>query len=198
MKKFTEANMEMICRHCKFQNSEKCSDCKKNSTESSILYDCENFYYAFKLIENYHKTPTFTGDIEQYRKEMTEYEKNAEDTPILMQPLVVNGALALELALKYLIYKENGEFDCTHNPQNLYNSLPDSHKIVLTEKIFKELHQNGETMQFNLNNIANLFEHGRYSFDYNLLGYSNFFTEIVHVVCDYALSFKSKDFDAII
>ena len=74
MKKFTEANCEMICRHCKFQNSEKCSDCKKNSTESSILHDCENFYYAFKLIENYHKAPVFTGDIEQYQKEMTEYE----------------------------------------------------------------------------------------------------------------------------
>ena len=107
-----------------------------------------------------------------------------------MSPYIVNGALAAELALKFLIFKENGEFECIHNLQRLFEQLPDCHKTILSNTICEQAHQNEETLNWSLSNIANLFEDFRYSFGKEYLGFSDFFNIFVHIVCDYAIAHK--------
>ena len=38
--------------------------------------------------------------------------------------------------------------------------------------------------------VHDLFMDYRYFFEHESVGYSNFFTDLVHIVCDYALSMK--------
>ena len=40
--------------------------------------------------------------------------------------------------------------------------------------------------------LSNLFEDFRYFYEHSALGYSNFWNDFVHIVCDYALSFQSE------
>lgn len=105
----------------------------------------------------------------------------------------MNGVLAAELALKFLIFKEMGSYECIHNLQRLFEQLPYCHKNALTETIYEQAHQNEETLKFNLANISNLFEDFRYSFGKEQLGYTNFFNEFVHIVCEYAILQKAID-----
>ena len=120
------------------------------------------------------------------------YEEKHKDIPFLTPPLVTNGALAVELALKFLIFKENGAFECIHNLKTLYEQLPEPHKTTLTNQIFTKAHQNSQTLDMNLSNISNLFEDYRYFFSKVSVGFSGFFNDFIHIICNYALSFKSE------
>ena len=160
-----------------------------------IVVDCEGFYYIFKELEKFEKYPAFDGNIEKHTEEMLAYEKTHDGLPYLTPPLIVNGALAAELALKFLSFKENSEFECTHNLQRLFELLPDCHKTILTEIICKQAHQNEDTLKLNLSNIKNLFEDMRYFFSKESVGYSGFFYDFVHIVCDYAIGQKPEDED---
>ncbi len=160
-----------------------------------IVVDCEGFYYIFKELEKFEKHPVFDGNIEKHAEEMFAYEEMHDGLPYLTPPLIVNGAFAAELALKFLSFKENGEFECTHNLQHLFELLPDCYKTILTEMICKQAHQNEETLKINLSNIKNLFEDMRYFFSMESVGYSGFFYDFVHIVCDYAIEQKPIDED---
>lgn len=164
----------------------------KDFTAKEILIDCEGFYYVFKKLEVFEACPRFDGDVEKHKQDMAEYEERHKGVPHLTPPLVVNGTLATELALKYLVFKEKGEYECSHQLQFLFNQLTEPHKTVLTERICKEAHQNETTLTENLNDISNLFEDFRYFYEHSTLGYSNFWNDFVHIVCDYALSFQSE------
>ncbi|MBD5146273.1 MAG: HEPN domain-containing protein [Ruminococcus sp.] len=179
------------CKTCK--DKDNCNKINKNFTFKIILMDCEGFYYIFKELEKFVHFPTLTGDIEKYEQKLLEYEKKHENIPDLNSQMVVNGTLAVELALKSLLFKENGEFECIHNLEELFGQLPEPHKSILTDKIYKEAHQNAETMASNLSNISNLFEKFRYVFECDIIGYSNFLNNFIHIVCDYAISLKPKD-----
>lgn len=167
------------CVNCK--RFEEC--CAKDNvlTTELILLDCESFYYVFKCLEEVEKRPVLDGNL----------KKQHEGIPYLTQPCIVNGALAVELALKFLTFKENESFECIHNLQKLFEKLPDCHKKILIERICREAHQDEVTLTIKLSDIANLFEDFRYSFGKESLGFSNFFFEFVHIVCDYALSQKT-------
>lgn len=187
-----------------FTIQEKCLDCKQleqckrndqSLTAKGIVLDCEGFYYVFKKLEQFEQRPRFDGDLEKYEDAITAYAERIMSVPSLSPALVVNGALAVELALKFLIFKENGEFDCIHNLQKLFEQLPTCHKSTLSEIIYQQAHQNEETLRINLPNIANLFEDYRYFFGKEHVGYSNFFNDFVHIVCDYAISLKPEDDD---
>lgn len=93
---------------------------------------------------------------------------------------------------KFLIFKEKGEYECGHHLLSLFNQLTEPHRTVLTERICKEAHQNETTLTENLNNISNLFEDFRYFYEHEILGYSNFLNDFIHIVCDYAISMKSE------
>ena len=164
----------------------------KDFTAKEILIDCEGFYYVFKKLEIFEAYPRLDGDVEKHKQDMAEYEERHKGVPLLTPPLVANGTLAAELALKYLVFKEKGEYERSHQLQFLFNQLTEPHKTALIERICKEAHQNETTLTENLNNISNLFEDFRYFYEHSALGYSNFWNDFVHIVCDYALSFQSE------
>lgn len=179
------------CHNC--EHLEQCHNANHLLTAKGIIIDCESFYYIFKELEKFEKMPILVEDIEKDRAAFHAYERKHGGIPYLVPPLVVNGALAVELALKFLIFKENGKFDCIHNLQYLFEQLPDCHKIPLTEMICKHAHQTEETLKILLPNISNLFEDFRYFFEKEHIAYTNFFNEFIHIVCDYAISQKPAD-----
>ena len=130
--------------------------------------------------------------MEKHNQDMAEYEERHKGVPLLTPPLVANGTLAAELALKYLVFKGKGEYECSHQLQFLFNQLTEPHKTALIERICKKAHQNETTLTESLNNISNLFEDFRYFYEHSALGYSNFWNDFVHIVCDYALSVQSE------
>ena len=178
------------CENC--EKRESCMKVDKDFIAKKILIDCEGFYYVFKKLEIFEAYPILDGDVEKHNQDMAEYEERHKGVPFLTPPLVANGTLAAELALKYLVFKEKGEYECSHQLQFLFNQLTEPHKTALIERICKEAHQNETTLTENLNNISNLFEDFRYFYEHSALGYSNFWNDFVHIVCDYALSFQSE------
>lgn len=178
------------CENC--EKRESCMKADKDFTAKEILIDCEGFYYVFKKLELFEAYPRLDGNVEKHKQDIAEYEERHKGIPFLTPPLVANGTLAAELALKYLVFKEKGEYECSHQLQFLFNQLVEPHKTVLIERICKEAQQNETTLTENLNNISNLFEDFRYFYEHGTLGYSNFWNSFVHAVCDYALSFRSE------
>ena len=49
--------------------------------------------------------------------------------------MITNGVLAAELALKALVLRETGTFDCTHYLDKLFYALPDNHRDALSSVI---------------------------------------------------------------
>ena len=179
------------CAAC--EHLEQCRSSDNSLTIKLMVLECESFYYLFKRLEEFERFPTLGESMEKNQENIDYYEKQHEGIPSLTSPLVVNGALAAELALKFLIFKEMGSYECIHNLQRLFKQLPDCHKNVLSERIYKQAHQNEETLELNLTNISNLFEDFRYSFGKEHLGYTGFFYEFVNIVCEYAISQKPID-----
>lgn len=83
----------------------------------------ESFYYLFKQLEKFEKLPILGEDEEKNQETIDDYTKRHEGIPSLTSPLAVNGALAVELALKFLIFKEMGSYECIHNLQRLFEQL---------------------------------------------------------------------------
>lgn len=179
------------CATC--EHLEQCTNSNNSMTIKLMVLECESFYHLYKQLEEFEKMPALCESLEKSQEIIDDYVKRHEDIPSLRSPLVVNGALAAELALKFLIYKEMGSYECIHNLHSLFEQLPDCHKNALTEMIYKQAHQNEETLKINLTNISNLFEDFRYSFGKEQLGYSGFFYEFVHIVCEYAILQKPID-----
>lgn len=162
---------------------EKCSNCLNQCNGSAcldlvahaILVECRSFYFIFSKIEKKTQMPIFEGDSEKYRKEYDEWMKRQSQLPdLIVSPKVVNGAIACELALKYLTLKENAAFEQIHDLAKLFHSLPQEHKNALLETIYPELHQNEETFEFCLNQIADSFVKWRYPFERDAIGTTNF------------------------
>lgn len=165
----------------------KCQACKDKDkcgwhevTENGIILDCKAFYYVFCDLENKDRNPV--GDPEEMRK----FHKEAEKRVFVTPALVTNGILAVELALKYLNYKENRTFDCIHDISDLFYSLPEIHRNELESLLKKKTHQNDATLRTNLNQIRDFFVQWRYFFEQPAIGYSNFLLDSIHVICDYA------------
>lgn len=194
-RKFTGISfaLKSQCDVCEYRK--KCEEGNNSLTVKMIILECESFYYLFKQLEEFEKLPFLV--LSENKETIDDYKKRHEGMPSLTLPFVENGAFAAELALKFLIFKEKGSFDCTHNLQCLFEQLPDCHKNVLIEMICEQAHQNKETLKLNLANISNLFEDFRYAFGKEHLGYTNFFNEFVHIVCEYAISKKPADIEEI-
>ena len=196
-RKFTGVPFTPMPKCAACEHLEQCRNSDNSLTIKLMVLECESFYYLFKQLEEFEKRPVLGENIEKNQEIIDDYEKQHEGIPTLRSPLVVNGALAAELALKFLIFKEMGSYECIHNLHRLFEQLPDCHKNALTEIICKQAHQNEETLKFNLANISNLFEDFRYSFGKEHLGFTNFFNEFVHIVCEYAILQKPIDEEVI-
>lgn len=178
------------------KQSKKCKKCDKTENceflkqlfrkpfdAGGVLLDCKAFYIVFCELEERCRIPF--GNAEK----MKLYHKDAKAGKIsfLTPAMVTNGVLAAELALKSLILRETGTFDCIHHLDNLFAALPKAHKKNLTALIKEKSHQNDETLKTNLETISNFFVEWRYFFEREAMGYSNFLPEFIHTVCDYAI-----------
>ena len=97
-----------------------------------MVLEWESFYYFFKQLEECEKLPTLSENKDKNIEAIDDYIKRREGIPTLTSPLVVNGALAVELALKFLIFKEMGSYECIHNLKCLFEQMPGCHKNALT------------------------------------------------------------------
>lgn len=173
------------------QSCDKAADCnflkllfQKPYDASGVLLDCKAFYIVFCELEERCRVPF--GDPEKMKQ--YQEETDAGNRPFLTPAMVTNGVLAAELALKALILRETGTFDCIHFLDKLFYVLPDNHREALTSLIKDKAHQNDATLKTNLETISNFFQEWRYFFQRESIGYSNFLTEFIHIVCDYAIA----------
>ena len=174
----------------------KCQYCDKATTcellkmlhekpfdASGVILDCKAFYTVFKELEERCKIPF--DDPEKMKK--YHEETDAGTRPFLTPAMVTNGMLAVELAIKALTLKETGTFDCTHDIDLLFNALPDKHKTELSTMIKQQLHQTDDSLKFYLKTIKNYFVEWHYFFEKEHVGFTNFLTEFIYLVCDYAI-----------
>lgn len=182
---------------------EKCENCSNPCDDAAyldlvareMLVECRSFYFIFSKIEEMTRMPIFQGDSEKYWKEHDEWIERQSQLPgLIISPKVVNGAIACELALKYLILKEDASFEQIHDLAKLFHSLSQEHKEALLNEIYPRLHQNEETFEFCLDQISNSFVKWRYPFERDAIGTTDFFDGFVSIVCEYALGFD--DFSA--
>ena len=174
----------------KCNSCDKAVDCEylklllqKPFDASGIILDCKAFYIVFCELEERCHVPF--EDPEKMRLYLDELEAGSQ--PYLTPAVVTNGVLAVELALKALTLKETGAFDCIHEIDKLFYALPENHKTVLFNILKEKAHQNDDTLRINLEEIGNFFVEWRYFFQSEAIGYSNFLTEFIHIVCDYAI-----------
>lgn len=154
---------------------------KKPFDITGILINCKAFYSVFCELEKRCRVPFHNPEeMEKYRKK-TDEDKEAFLTPAM----VTNGILSAELALKALVFLENGTFECTHKINKLLESLPEVHKDALTRLLKEKTHNNDQTLKYNLDVISNFFVDWRYSFQHETIGYSNFLPGFIHIVYDY-------------
>ena len=97
------------CAAC--EHLEQCRSSNNSMTIKLMVLECESFYHLYKQLEEFEKMPVLCEGMEKSQEIIDEYVKRHEDIPSLRSPLVVNGALAAELALKFLIFKEMGSYE---------------------------------------------------------------------------------------
>lgn len=186
----------------RIKKPKKCQVCNKSTNceylnnlyqkpydASGIILDCKAFYIVFCELEERCRIPF--GDSDKMKK--YHEEANVGKRPFLNPVMVTNGVFAAELALKALTFKETGTFDCIHNIRILFYALPDIHKNALSAMIKEKSHQNDDTLKANLEMISNYFVDWRYFFQQEHIGYSNFLTEFIHIVCDYVISINNNE-----
>lgn len=172
------------------QSCDKAVDCEflkhlyqKPYDVSGVLLDCKAFYIVFCELEERCRIPDDPEEKKRYHE-----ESDAGKRPFLTPAMVTNGVLAAELALKALTLRETGTFDCIHDLDKLFFALPDNHREALSSLIKEKAHQNDMTLKTNLNTISNFFQKWRYFFQSESIGYSNFLSVFIHIVCDYAIA----------
>lgn len=156
-----------------------------------IFVACKSFYFTYSLLEPYNRIPQSSGcDDEQFRKELDQYFNEIKERPSLLFPWIVNGALAAELALKFLTFRETHTFRITHDLKQLYLDLPPVHRTQLLTRLKAQAHQNEETLMLNLEVFKRAFENFRYPFEKSV-GINNVFHDFVNVLYEY--SFELDD-----
>lgn len=156
---------------------------KKPFDATGVILDCKSFYTVFCELEERCRIPLDNPEKLNLHDEETDTEKH----PFLTPAMVTNGILAAELALKALTLNETGTFDCIHNINTLFYNLSDVHRKVISSIIKEKAHQNDITLKANLDTISNFFTEWRYFFEKEAIGYSNFLSDFIHIVCDYAI-----------
>ena len=185
MPKKYEIKQPKRCQSC--DNAADCDFLKllfqKPYDASGVLLDCKAFYIVFCELEDRCRIPDDPEEKKRYHE-----ESDAGERPFLTPAMVTNGVLAAELALKALILGETGTFDCIHDLDKLFYALPDNHRDALSSLIKEKAHQNDATLKTNLETISNFFQEWRYFFQRESIGYCNFLTEFIHIVCDYVIA----------
>lgn len=157
-----------------------------------ILADCNGFYYTYKLLLKETIFPIFTHS----QKELEEKIKRnitKLDQPQLFYTIITNGALAVELAMKYLIFRQKHEFKEEHKLNLLFESLPLKDKNEILERIKQTTGKDSKSFRKSLEKFSEVFVKARYFFAHENKGINNLFDSFVQIVCDYANEIYKKE-----
>lgn len=174
------------CEHCAHQ--EHCTK-EHDVTAHAILVDCRSFYFVYCRLEENNRMPTYTGDHKKYETEIDSFVQMQIELPCLDIPQVTNGALAAELAIKFLTFRETNTFYQIHDLEQLFAALPEIHKTELLSRIKVQAHQTDETFLYQLHQFANCFDGYRYFFERESVTTTGLFNQFVKIVCEYALEY---------
>lgn len=167
------------------EHSEEYKNCKNQSVDITIaiiLQECVAFYDVFKGLEKRLKN-----------NGMIEILPEHNNPTLLEVPYIVNGAFACELALKYLLIKNQISFCISakgHNLEYLFNLLPFSIKQSLKTKLKIAGNINETELAENIHLHADSFNQWRYMFanKSNNMHYNKFFGIFVNQLCSFVLS----------
>lgn len=177
---------DVFCSKCNAVSPD-CVECRKQlmpSVSAMILTSCRGYYQIFKQLEPIQ--------IRLNSDEMTsmsedELVRKIDESSMYFGPMIVNGAFACEMALKYLIAKE-GRLAHGHSLKILFDDLPKCDKSTLYSLLVKNGHQQNEnSVDKQIELLSNHFVRWRYSYEY-MPACNNFFNSFVHTVCDYVIS----------
>lgn len=136
--------------------------------------------------------PIYEGDQEKFEKELSCYCKKQMEQPAIAIPKWTNGALAAELALKFLFAKEQKIYSKQHCLDDLFYHLPEIHKTELLVRIKEQTHQTEEMIEAQLPVFSDAFIKSRYFFEYGTFGLTGLFDPFVKIVCEYALELTAS------
>lgn len=167
-------------------NSGECRNCKNKSidiTTTLILQECVAFYDVFKNLE---KRLDHSGIVE-------ESTDNPRQPTLLSVPYIVNGAFSCELALKYILIKNQIDFCISskgHKLEYLFNLLPQAEKQTLQNLLKNAGNIDDDSLKENILLLSDSFNQWRYYFANidNGLTYNSFFSVFVNQLCNYVLS----------
>ena len=162
-----------------------------DATTEGIMENCSSFYYVFCKLEENTKIPH--GD-ETAMKKFIEKKKNEKilDIPNLKVAEVVNGAMAFELALKYLYCIETAQYIRGHNLLDLFDKLTVTDKKEILNNILIKTHHDENTFRHNLKLLSNSFHDWRYCFEKEYVSVAGSFNNFIHIVYAYAKSKNSS------
>lgn len=126
---------------------------------------------GFNLIEGTamikQMSVTYTGFYKAWR--MLECKTDLTLVDDYTIPWIVNGALACEIGMKYILAQNKMEVPKMHLLHELYNKLPDTHRAEISDRLFSA-YPTYEMEQFNqeILLLSNAFCEFRYSYEHAL------------------------------
>lgn len=151
------------------------------------MLKCMGFYQVFIELENKaHYTEKLSS-----KEDILELE-------LYKTPLVVNGAFATEIAIKYLLFSKNIQYKKGHKLDYLYGLLDTDDKTLICEKVQLEIESsqcedeplewwNKDNIEGAISLFSDNFNKWRYSYEGTLCWCDNIFRYFVHAVCKYVI-----------
>lgn len=157
-----------------------------------LLEDCKGFYYTYKLLLEETRHPIFTHSQEELEEKIN---RNAYkwDQPQLFYVILTNGALAAELAIKFLTFHQKHGFIEDHKLDVLFNDLPPKDQNEILSRIKQQTGIDRKLFKEMLKNFSDAFKKARYFFAQEEKGISNSFDDFVRIVCEYAVEVHTRE-----
>lgn len=160
-------------------------DCELQ-TSYQILEASKAFFFAYELLLDNSHYPWFAHSHEEYE---IRWGKNKDKLgqPSLLFTIATNGAMAAELALKYLTFREQHSFVQTHKLDQLFGNLPPQDKAEILRRLEQRTDTCEEVLMKTINIFSDVFTEARYHFSLGNKGISILFDDFVRVVQEYAI-----------
>ena len=176
----------------------KCSECPisdscQEETAYAILCNCKSFYYVYCWLAQETQMPIYDGNQKNFEADLDCYIKKHTQQPALTISKWTNGALAAELALKFLFAREHQSYNSIHYLNDLFYRLPDVHKEELLDRLKTQSHQTEKTIEDQLALFSDAFVKSRYFFEHRSLSLTGLFDSFVKIVCEYVLEFDNPN-----
>lgn len=176
----TPSNDFVTCKTCGIKDN-----CELQ-IHHQLLEACKGFYYTYKLLLEETRHPIFTHSQEELEEKIN---RNSDkwDQPQLFYVILTNGALAAELAIKFLTFQQKHNFIEDHKLDVLFNDLPPKDQNEILSRIKQQTGIDRKLFREMLKNFSDAFVKARYFFAQEENGISNLFDDFVRIVCEYAV-----------